>query len=61
MSLDQSIDFVIKRMVDDGILHDNSAPRVADSMIEESVSAQEVAEFNALKSIDIDVEQAEYL
>jgi 3'-phosphoadenosine 5'-phosphosulfate synthase len=60
LSLEESVNFVIKKMVDDGILESNSKPRVVESLVEE-VSDEERKSFDSLKSIDVDVEQAEYL
>jgi hypothetical protein len=60
LDLDQSVDFVIKKMLSDGILKDSSAPRVSDSMIE-TVTDEEKKEFESLKFIDVNVEQAEYI
>jgi hypothetical protein len=61
LSLDESINFVLKRMTDDGIIESNNKPRVVESHIEENVTDEERKEFEALKSIDIDREQVEYL
>lgn len=47
-------------MVDDKIIESNTQPRVVDTLIEE-ISETEKVELQALKSLDIDVEQAEYL
>jgi len=60
LSLDQSVDFVIKKMMDDGILSDNSAPRVSNTLIE-TVTDEVRKEFENLKFIDVNVEQAEYI
>jgi hypothetical protein len=46
--------------MDDKIISSNQKPRVVDSMIE-SVSEEEMASFKTLKSIDIEIEQGEYL
>ena len=61
LSLDQSIDFVLKRMLDDRIVVPNNETKIADSLIEENITESEQLELNALKYIEIDVEQAEYL
>ena len=47
-------------MIDDGILKDNSVSRVTQSLIEE-VTDEEKKEFESLKFIDVNVEQAEYI
>lgn len=60
LTIDQSISVILKKMTDDKIIRSNSAPRVAESLIE-SVSEEEAQTFRTLKSIDIDIEQAEYL
>lgn len=60
MSLDQSVDFVIKRMVDDGILKDHSKKDVAESLYE-TPTEEEKKEYAGLKSIEIELEQVEYL
>lgn len=61
LTLEQSVDFVIKRMFDDGIVESNLETKIAESLIEENVTEEERVEFEGLKSIEIDVEQAEYL
>lgn len=38
LSVEQSVDFVIKRMVDDGLLRANKAPIIAESLIETSLT-----------------------
>ena len=48
-------------MIDDKILISNQAPRVVDSLIETTISVEELESFKTLKSIDIDIEQVEYL
>ena len=60
MTLDQTVEFVIKKMLDDGIIRDNSVRRVAEE-IYESISDEERKELDALKSIDVDIEQVEYI
>jgi hypothetical protein len=47
-------------MTDDGILRKNSEPRVVESLYE-VVSDEEKNTYNSIPSIDIEVEQAEYL
>lgn len=54
-TLDQSVDFVLKRMFDDGILRKNSEPRVAQTLYEQ-VSDEEKNALNNLPSIDVDIE-----
>lgn len=60
LSLDQSVDFVIKKLLDDGILTDNSKPRVTSPLLE-TPTAEQKQEYDSLKSIDINTEQAEYI
>lgn len=60
LTLDQCKAFVLKHMKEQGILHDNNAKRVVDSLIKE-VTADEAAEFANLKVLDIDRTQAEFL
>ena len=48
-------------MIDDKIITSNHQPRVVDSLLENSISEDELASFKTLKSLDIDIEQAEYL
>lgn len=55
LSLQQSVDFVIKRMIDDGVIRDNSKPRVTESLVEK-VSDEDRKELNALKVLDVNVE-----
>lgn len=47
-------------MVDEGIVVSNRQTHIAESLIE-TPSEEELAEFNTLKSIEIEVEQAEYV
>lgn len=60
LSIDQSIDLVLKKMRDERILVSNREPKIADSLIED-LTAEQLLEFDSLKSIEIDVEQAEYI
>lgn len=60
LSLDQSVQLILKQLIQDGIIKSNSAPHVVDTLIE-TVSEEELANLSTLKSIDIDIEQAEYL
>jgi adenylylsulfate kinase-like enzyme len=60
LTLDQSVQLILKQLTQDGIIKSNTAPNVVDTLIE-TVSEEELANFASLKSIDIDVEQAEYL
>lgn len=55
-TLEESVDDVLKRMVADGVLIDHSKPYVATSLIEENLTEAEKNEFEALKSIDVDIE-----
>lgn len=59
-SLDESVHHVMERMVVDDLLHDNRKPRVAQCLYEKP-SEEEKKEYDALKSIEIDLEQVEYL
>jgi len=61
LSLENCVQFVIKKMLEDGILKDNHQPRVVDSLIETDISEEERKSFDDLKFIDINVEQAEYI
>ena len=61
LTLEQSVNFVIKKMVDDHIIESNKETKIAESLIEENITEQELVELDALKYIEIDVEQAEYL
>jgi hypothetical protein len=54
------VNVILKQLIDDNIISSNNKPRVVDSLIE-TVSEEELASFKTLKSIDIDIEQAEYL
>ena len=60
MTLDQSVEFVMKRMSDEGIIRDTSKKPVADSLYE-TPTDEERKEYDGLKSIDIELEQAQYL
>lgn len=48
-------------MLDDGIVRSNTEPKIAESLIEENITEQELSELDALKYIEIDIEQAEYI
>ena len=48
-------------MIDDGIIVSNNAPRVVESLVEENLTVEDMTKFETLKSIDIEVEQAEYI
>lgn len=61
MSIDQCVNIILKQMLDDKIIASNQAPRVVDSLIETGLSPEDLESFKTLKSIDIDIEQAEYL
>jgi 3'-phosphoadenosine 5'-phosphosulfate synthase len=54
------VSLILKKLVDDQIITSNSAPHIVDSIIEE-VSEADRVEFGKLKSLDIDVEQVEYI
>ena len=60
LTLDQSQALVIKHMKDEGVLRDNNARRVVDSLVKE-ISEEEAKEIADLKVLDIDRQQAEYL
>lgn len=60
LSLEQSVSLILKTLNDDGIIESNTKPRVVESLVER-LSEDELATFKTLKSIDIEVEQAEYL
>ena len=55
LSLDQAVDFVLKRMGDDGILRNNAAPRIAEALYK-TISEEERKIVEALPSIEIDLE-----
>lgn len=59
-TIDQCVDQVLERMLHDGVLRDNKKVKIAQSMYE-TLNETEAAEAAALKSIEIDVEQVEYL
>lgn len=60
LTLEESVKFVFKKMLDDGIVVSNKATHIAQSLIQ-TPSEAELAEISSLKSIDIEVEQAEYI
>jgi 3'-phosphoadenosine 5'-phosphosulfate synthase len=51
---------VLKRILDDKLIVSNKEPKIADSLIE-TLSEEELKEISELQSIEIDVEQAEYI
>ncbi len=55
LSVEQSVNVILKKLVDDQIISSNNKPRVVDSLIE-TVSEEELATFKNLKSLDIDIE-----
>jgi 3'-phosphoadenosine 5'-phosphosulfate synthase len=59
-TLAESTSFVLKHMEDQGILAKKSAPRVAQSLVR-APTAAEAEEYAGLPSIDIDIQQAQYL
>lgn len=61
LTVDQSVDFVLKKMLDDGIITSNREPKIANSLIEENLTEDDYKEFDTLKSIEIDIEQAQYI
>lgn len=60
LTLDQCSALVIKHMTERGVLRDNSAPRVVESLVKAPTAEQET-EAAGLKFIDIDIHQVEYL
>lgn len=48
-------------MTDDGIIVSNREPKIAESLIEENLTEEEYKEFDTLKSIEVDIEQAQYI
>jgi hypothetical protein len=58
--LEESVKFVFKKMLDDGIVESTRETHIAQSLIE-TPSAEEQEEYNNLKSIEVNVEQAEYI
>jgi 3'-phosphoadenosine 5'-phosphosulfate synthase len=61
LNIDQSVSLLLKQMIDDKLITSNHQPRVVDSLIETAISEEDLASFKTLKSLDIDIEQAEYL
>jgi len=55
LSLEESVKFVFKKMIDDGLVVSNKATHIAQSLIETPTEA-ELAEISSLKTIDIEVE-----
>ncbi len=55
LSVEQSVNVILKKLVDDQIISSNNKPPVVDSLIE-TVSEEELATFKNLKSLDIDIE-----
>jgi adenylylsulfate kinase len=55
LSLDQSIDVILKKMLDDKIIESTSESKVAQSLVE-SVSDEELTTLKALPTLDIEVE-----
>ena len=51
----------MKHLIDDRIITNNSEPRVVDTLIESVISEADKHFFSTLKSLDIEVEQAEYI
>ena len=47
-------------MVDEGLLVSNKATHIAESLIQTPTEA-ELAEISSLKSLEVEVEQAEYI
>ena len=60
LSIEQSVNVILKKLVDDKIVTSNTQPRVVDTLIE-TISEDERLTLNTLKSIDLSIEQAEYL
>lgn len=59
-SIDQCVDQVLERMFHDGVLTDNKRVKIAQNLYE-TLSETDAAEAATLKSVEIDVEQVEYL
>ena len=60
LTLDQSQALVLKHMADEGVLKSNNEKRVVESLVVEPTE-EEAKEYSALKVLDIDRQQAEYL
>jgi 3'-phosphoadenosine 5'-phosphosulfate synthase len=60
LTLDQSVQVILKQLTEGGIIKNNTEPHIVDSLVE-TISEEELANLATLKSIDIEVEQAEYL
>lgn len=52
---------ILKQLIDDKIIVSNTKPRVVDTLVETTISEEELASFKTLKSLDLEIEQAEYL
>jgi adenylyl-sulfate kinase len=61
LSIDQSIELVINRMLKEGIILDKHQPRVVESLYELNTPFSLMTGFSVAESIDIDIEQVEYL
>ena len=59
-TVDECVDQIIERMIHDGVLRDNKKVRIAESLYE-TLNETDAAEAATLKSVEIDVEQVEYL
>lgn len=55
LTLEQSVNLILKQLNEDKIIKSNSAPLIVDSLVE-TVTEEEFANFATLKSIDIDIE-----
>jgi 3'-phosphoadenosine 5'-phosphosulfate synthase len=60
-TVEQSVSQIMKHLIDDRIITSNSEPRVVDTLIESVISEADKHFFSTLKSLDIEVEQAEYI
>lgn len=60
LTLDQSVDFVLKKLKDDGIIVDTTERVIPDTLYED-VTDEARKEFENIKSIEIETEQIEYL
>ena len=58
--MDESVEFVLKRLEDDGILQNTNKNVIAQSLVKEA-SAEEQAALKELPSIDLDEEQLQFL
>lgn len=60
MTLTESVNFVFKRLLDEGIVSSTKATTIAKSQVE-TLTEEQLKEFDEIKSIEVDTEQAEYI